>query len=142
MLFIYLYYNNYANVAWKSTYMANLKKLSSQQMHAMIIICIKGNFEHTKQLFQSNKILNVYKLNILNFATFMYKVIQKTALNVFLSRFQKQYHYYPIRFSELNYVQLIHNIRTSNHSVSFRGPYIWNSFPSLEEKQITTMHKS
>ena len=50
----------------------------------MRIICNKGKFEHTKQLFQSKKILNAYKLNILYFATFMYKVMQKTAPNIFL----------------------------------------------------------
>ena len=54
----------------------------------MRIICNKGKSEDTKQFFQSNKILNVYKLNILNVATFMYKVNQKTTPNVFLSRFQ------------------------------------------------------
>ena len=91
----------------------NFKKLSSQQKHAMRIICNKGKFEHTKQLFQSNKILNMYKLSILNFATFMYKVNEKT----FLSRFQKPSHFYPNRFSEMNYV---HNIKTSKYSVSIR----------------------
>ena len=35
----------------------------------------------------------------------MYKVNPKTALNIFLSRFQKPSHSYPTRFSELNYVQ-------------------------------------
>ena len=60
----------------------NLTKLSSQQKHAVRIICNKGKFEHTKQLFQSNKILNVYKLNILNFATFMYKVNEKISFKV------------------------------------------------------------
>ena len=49
----------------------------------MRIICYKGKFRHTKQLFQSNKILNVYKLNILNVATFTYKVNQKAAPNIF-----------------------------------------------------------
>ena len=112
----------------------NLTKLSSQQKHAMRIICNKWKFEHTKQLFQSNKILNVYKLNILNFATFMYKVNQKT----FLSRFQKPSHFQPNRFSEMNYV---HNIKTSKYLVSIRWPDIWNSFLSPEEKQIITMHK-
>ena len=58
-------YINYASVAWRSTYDI-LKKLSSQQKNAIRIISNKGNmFEHTKQLFQSNKILNVYRLNIL-----------------------------------------------------------------------------
>ena len=104
----------------------------------MRIICNKGNFEHKKQ---SKKILNVYKLNILNVATFMYKVNQKTAPDIFLSRFQKPSHSYPARFSELNYVHPIHNIKTRKYSISIRGPHIWNSFLSSEEKQITTMQK-
>ena len=77
--------------------MANLKRLFIQQKHAMRIISNKGKLEHTKQLFQSNKILNVHKLNILNVATFMCKVNQKPAPNVFLSRFQKN----PIIFTQL-----------------------------------------
>ena len=44
-------------------------------------------------------------MNILNVPTFMFKVNQKTSSNVFLSRFQKPYHFYPPRFSELNCVQ-------------------------------------
>ena len=121
--------------------MTNLKELSSQPKHAMGISCNKSKFEHTKQLFPSNKILNVYKLNIVNVATFMHKVNPKTALNIFLSRFQKPSHSYPTRFSEFNYVQPTRKIKTSKYSNSFREPYIWNKFLSSEEKQITTMHK-
>ena len=111
-------------------------------MHAVCIICNKGKFEHTKQLFQSNKILNVYKSNNLNVATFMYKVNQKTAPNIFISKFQKPSHSsYPTRFSELNYVQPIYNIKTSKYSISIREPYIWNSFLSSKDKQITIIHK-
>ena len=68
-----------------STYTTTLKKLYRQQKHAMRIICDKEKFEHAKQLFQSNQILNVYKLDILNVAIFMYKVNQKTAPNILLS---------------------------------------------------------
>ena len=35
-------YIKYANVAWESTYLTNLKRLLSQQKHAMRIICNKG----------------------------------------------------------------------------------------------------
>ena len=91
--------------------------------------------------FTRIKILKVYKLNILNVATFMYKVNKKTAPNVFLSRFQKQSHFYAARFSKMNYVQPIHNIKTSKYSTSVSGTYIWNSFLTHEEKQITTLHK-
>ena len=37
----------------------NLKKVSSQEKHAMRIIRNKEKIEHTKQLFQPNKILSV-----------------------------------------------------------------------------------
>ena len=87
------------------------------------------------QLFQSNKILNGYKLNILNVATFMCKVNQKTVPSIFFSRFQKLFHFYPTRFSELNCIQSIHNIKSSKYSISIRGPCTWNSFFSREEKK-------
>ena len=78
-------------MAWGSAYTTKFKRLSSQQKRAMRIICNKSKFEHTKQLFQSNKILNVYKLNILNVATFMYKVNQKTAQKSFFQGFKNHF---------------------------------------------------
>ena len=71
----------------------------------------------------------------------MYKVNQKTAPNIFLSRFQKLSHSYHTRFLELNYVQPIHNIKTSKYSILIRRPCIWNSCLGSEEKQVTTMQK-
>ena len=56
----------------------------------MSIICNKGKFEHTKQLFQPNKILNVYKLNILNVAIFMHKVIKNLLLMFFFQDFKNR----------------------------------------------------
>ena len=50
-----------------------------------------------KKFFQSNKILNVYRLSILNVTTFMYKVFAC----FFFSRFQKPSHFYSTRFSGL-----------------------------------------
>ena len=94
-----------------STYMTKLKKLTSRQKHSMRIICNKGTFEHTKEFFQ---ILSVYRLNILNFVTFICKFNQKAAPNIFLSRFQKP-SYYPSTFSELNYVQPINKIKTTKY---------------------------
>ena len=92
----------------------------------------------TKQLFQSNKILNVYKLNILNVATFMCKVHLKAAPNVFLSRFQKPYHFYPTRFSELNYLQPIHNFKTSNTQFQLED-YFSRTAP--KRNKLLTLHK-
>ena len=72
----------------------------------------------------------------------MYKVNQKITPNVFLLRFQKTSHFYPTKFSELNYVQTIYNIITSKYSISIREPYMRNSYLNPEKKQVTTMHKS
>ena len=72
---------------------------------------------------------------------FMYKVNQKTTPNIFLSRFQKTVSFYPTRFSKLNLVQLIPDLKTSKYLISIRRSYIWNSFLIPEEKEITTMHK-
>ena len=55
-------YLNYANLARNSTYLTNLKKLRSQQKHAIRIVHNKTKFEHTKELFKSANLLNLYKL--------------------------------------------------------------------------------
>ena len=56
--YIHLYLN-YANLAWGSTYLTNLKKLRSQQKHAIRIDHNETKFEHRKELLKS---ANVYKL--------------------------------------------------------------------------------
>ena len=64
-------YLNYANLAWSSTYLANLKKLRSQQKHAIRVAHNKTKFEHRKELLKSANVRNVYKLYILSIAIFM-----------------------------------------------------------------------
>ena len=41
-------YLNYVNLAWGSTYLANLKKLCNHQKYAIRIVHNKTKFEHTK----------------------------------------------------------------------------------------------
>ena len=67
-------YINYGSISWGSTCRTNLKKINSQQKHALRIIFNKSKFEHTSELFKSSKILNVYKLNNFNTAVFMHKI--------------------------------------------------------------------
>ena len=52
-------YLNYENLTWASTNRTNLKKLLSQQKHAIRTVNNKTRFEHTKQVFNSQKILNI-----------------------------------------------------------------------------------
>ena len=52
-------------------------------MHAMRIICNKEKYEDIKQFFPSNKILNIYKLNILGFVTHLRIRLIKKLLRMF-----------------------------------------------------------
>ena len=69
------------------------------------------------------------------------RLIQKLLQIFFFQGFKNRLNFYPTKFSELNYVQPTDKIKTSKYSISIRGLYIWNSFLSSEEKQITPMHK-
>ena len=59
-------YINYANLVWGSTHRTYLRKINSQQKHALRLTHTKNRFYHSIELFESCAILNVYKLNLLN----------------------------------------------------------------------------
>ena len=65
----------------------NLKKIQSQQKHAIRIIFRKDKFSHTKELFAHIKAFNVYQLNILSNLIFMHKVKTKNAPAIFPPKF-------------------------------------------------------
>ena len=112
-------YLNYANLAWGSTYLTNLKKLRSQQKHAIRIVHNKTKFEHTKELFKSASVLNLCKLNILSITVFMHRVHTKTYPPVFTGSFQ--------RISRL-YSKPKLKLTKAKYRISIRGPAIWNDF--------------
>ena len=58
----------------------NLKNLLSQQKHAVRIINKRTRLDHTNELFKSQKLLNIYKLNILSVAVSMYQIRTETRL--------------------------------------------------------------
>ena len=77
-------YTNYGNLAWANTHKTNLKKIHSKQKHALRILYNKDRYNHTKELFSSWNVLNVYKLNLLNTSIFMHKIKNGTALQLFI----------------------------------------------------------
>ena len=121
--YIYTYLNN-ANLSWGSTNRTNLKKLPSQQMHAVRIINNRTRLNHTNELFKSQKILNIYKLNVLSVAVFMYQIRNKTAPLIFSGRFEKIPHGYPTNSSQFNYKIPKTALAKSKFRISFRGPSI------------------
>ena len=129
-------YLNYANLSWASTNRINLKKLLSQQKHAIRIANNKTHFEHTKELSNSQKILNIYKVNILNKAIFMHNVYNEIAPTTFFELFQKVFHPYSTGFSKLYYKIPKTNLAKCKYRISSRRVLIWNNFLSDYEKQI------
>ena len=113
----------YANLAWGSTYLTNLKKLRSQQKHAIRIVHNKRKFERTKELFKSASVLNLFKL-----AVFMHRVHTKTSPPVFSGSFQKISHLYSTRSSTLNFSKPKLKLTKPKYRISIRGPAIWNDF--------------
>ena len=63
----------------------------------------KNRFYHSKELFESCEILNVYKMNLFNTAVFMHKIKNRTVLSSFLEKFEQPSHSYSTHFSSGNY---------------------------------------
>ena len=118
-----------------SSLFTNLKKPPSKQKHAIRIAHNKAKFEHTRHLFRKNKILNLYRLNILNNVMFVHKIPTQTVSSVI----QRPSHSYPTNFSECSYSLPTHNLRKIKFTTSIRGLLLWNNFLTKTEKSIEKM---
>ena len=75
LYYLYIHSNlKYANTVCWSTNRTYLKKLQSQQKHAIKIIFHENKFAHTREHFKENNILNIYQLNIFNNLLFLHRV--------------------------------------------------------------------
>ena len=137
LYFSYIHsYINYANLAWSSKHKTNLKKIHSQQKHALRIVYNKDRYYHTKELFRSCSKLNIYKLNLLNTSIFMNKIKTGTGPAAFHTNFKMPSHLYPTRFSSVNYSKPKTKLCESGFRISIRGPAIWSNFVANTEKEL------
>ena len=127
-------YINNVNIAWGSTCRTNLKKINSQQKHAIRIIFNKNKFAHIREIFKEQKILNIYQLNILSDIIFMHRVENKTAPSIFLTKFCKLSYTYPTNFSAHNFLVATLKLKKGRYRVSFRDPLLWNNILTTAEK--------
>ena len=120
-------YLNYGNIAWASTTKAKLKK--------RVRVVNNGNAD-IKELMFKMKVLNIYKLNIYQVLTFMFKIKTNTAPLVFRTQFKEIQHTYPTRCSKNSFVenQLVYS--QTKFSVSSRGPRLWNNILDQQQKAI------
>ena len=132
-------YLNYANIAWCSTNRSKLTKLFNKQKHASRIIFNVDKFTHSRPLMKNLNVLNVYQINIYQSLIFMYKFNNKMTPTIFNTLFKKIEHAYPTRFSNNNFVQPKTFSKTTNFSISKRGPYLWNTLLDNDTKSILTL---
>ena len=85
-------YISYGNIAWGSITRTNLKKIYSQQKHAIRIVYSKDRLPHTRELFKECKVLNEYQVNIWKNLVFMHQINSNTVPTIFLNRFKKSTH--------------------------------------------------
>ena len=75
-------YFNYGNLVWASTAHTNLRKINSQQKHAIRIIHNENKLPHARSLMKSSNILNVYPLNCqLNILNYQLNILNVLAFN-------------------------------------------------------------
>ena len=113
-----------------------MKKIPSRQKHVLRIEYNKDRYYHTKELYSSFNVLNVYKLNLLNTSIFMHKIKNRTGLAAFHRTFKMPSYSYSTRFSSVYYSKLKTRPRKSRSRISIRGPTIWNSFVANTEKEL------
>ena len=69
-----------------------LTKDKQSTKHDLRLMHNKNRFYHSKELFETCEILNLYKPNLLNTAVFMHKIKNRTAPSSFLEKFEQPAH--------------------------------------------------
>ena len=111
-----------------------MKKIASKQKEAVRVV--NNDNADIRELMLKMKVLNIYKLNIYQVLTFMFKIKTNTAPLVFRTQFKEIQHIYPTRFSKNSFVenQLVYS--QTKFSVSSRGPRLWNNILDQQQKSI------
>ena len=95
-------YLNCANTSWASTCLTKLKTIRYQQKHAARIIFNEDILTHSKPLLWSLNALNIYQINLCQYANFMYKFRVNQAPKIFHMAFETPTHKYPTQLSVSN----------------------------------------
>ena len=124
-------YLNYANISWASANPRKLKKIHYlQKQAARIIIFNEYRLCHSRPLLNA---LNVYQVNLYQNLNFMHRIKMGNIPEVFHETIKKPIHKYPATFSNLNYIIKKYSLKSTEYSVSYRGPTFWNTILDMKE---------
>jgi hypothetical protein len=124
-------YITYCNIAWSSTYVTNVNRIFYLQKRAVRAITNSNFRAHSTPLFSQLGILDIFKVNSLYIARFMFCYNSQLLPPIFFDLFARnnQIHNYNTR-SAMNY--RTHTCRTNlkQFTILYQGPKIWNSLPT------------
>ena len=118
------------NSSWSSTYVSNLNIIYYLQKRAVRAITNSDYRAHTAPLFSKLEILDIFQVNTLEIAKFMFRFHNDLLLPLFLNLFMtnSQIHRYDTRTSSNYWVNFCHtNIK--KFTILYQGPNIWNCLP-------------
>ena len=103
-----------------------------------------NRYTNARPIMTTNRILNVYQLNIYQISLFMFKYHNSMTPKVFNGHFSKITHRYPTRHSFSNLKIPWTKLRLTDFSITCRGPRIWNAFltDTLKNSKTLTKFKS
>ena len=82
------------------------------------------------------KVLNIYKLNVYQVLTFMFKIKRDSAPATFRNNFRETSHQYPTGFIHSNFVEGNTLSNQIKFAISSRGPRLWNRLLNQEQKNM------
>ena len=91
---------------------------------------------HSRPLLQKLDALNIYQINLYQHLNIMRKVSNNVAPLIFNDMFKKPSHKYPTNFSLNNFNLKKCSFNSTNYSISFRGPKLWNEFLNTMKSKV------
>ena len=131
-------YLNYCNIVWSTTYVTNLRRILILQKRIVRVLTNSSFLAHTAPLFIKLNLLDIYKINSLHTATFMFCFHKKLLPPCFSNLFNvnKQVHNYNTRNAD-QYRPHACKTNIKQFTILFSGPKLWNSLPDSVRKAET-----
>ena len=127
----------YSNIVWGNCSSHSLQKLFLLQKRAIRVITNANYLAHSQPLFKKLKILNIYDINKVQIASFMFSYSKQLLPNYFDEYFEYNINInkYNTRNANKMYVPFYHNF--SRTTVRFIGPQSWNLLPNDLKDSLT-----
>lgn len=124
-------YINYCNIIWASTHPTKLYSIYLLQKRCVRIISHAPYLAHSQPLFQKLSILNIFQVNFLHTALFVFKAVNHQfthTFNSFFRRTEENHSYNTRNKSQLS----LPYTRTSlsQFSLHYRGAKVFNQLPA------------